>query len=234
MSGWHPCIISSQGNHLSDPIQARSRTDSCGVSFQPGYHWREESFSVDEPAITCLSRRRRAVFPPLYILYTSSLPSFLQLEARRLSPYRASRAPALAGKVDGTRWRRCRRRVVVLVHPRDEVVWCLGFRVQRVGEEEGDVLAEGGVCEEGRAAAWDGEGDGCWCLGRHFCGCVWKRGETRISWDFWNVLGEALRELVRQAEIRVSRIFSTCGQSGGYSPKVVPDSDASCSRWYES
>jgi len=65
-----------------------------------------------------------------------------------LSSYRASGAPALAGEVDGAGWRWCGWGVVVLVHSRDEVIWSFCFRVQGVGEEEGDVLAERYICEE--------------------------------------------------------------------------------------
>lgn len=88
-----------------------------------------------------------------------------------LSSYRASSAPALAREVDGARWRWCGWGVVVLVHSGDEVVGGFRFRVQSIREEEGDVLAEGGVYEQGGATAWHREGDGCGCLGRHFSGC---------------------------------------------------------------
>jgi hypothetical protein len=90
-----------------------------------------------------------------FLLYGLSLHIQLHLDqclagstTSALSSYRAGSAPALAREVDGTRWRRRRWSVVVLVYSQDEVIWCFRFRVQRVGEEEGDVLAEGDVCEE--------------------------------------------------------------------------------------
>lgn len=111
--------------------------------------------------------RAYLIISPIHSIYYT-LPPFFPSEIGTLSPYRAGSAPALAGEVHRTGWWRRGRRVVVLVHSRDEVVWGLCFRVQRVGEEERDVLAEGGVCQEWRAAAGHREGDGCGCLGRHF------------------------------------------------------------------
>jgi hypothetical protein len=70
-------------------------------------------------------------------------------DTRALSSYRAGGAPALAREVDGAGWRGCGWGVVVLVDSGDEVVGGFRFRVQGVGEEERDVLAEGGVYKKG-------------------------------------------------------------------------------------
>jgi len=163
-----PYIISSQGNRILSHPWGRP---CCLTS--PGYPWKE-SLEFRRWA----SHHARGVLPSLYRYIYTSLPSRL----RDLSSYRASGAPALAGEVDGTGWRRRRWRVIVLVHSRDEVIWSFCFRVQGVGEEEGDVLAERCVCEEGWPASWDGEGDGCGCLGRHLC-VFWGLVEVRTrSW----------------------------------------------------
>ena len=148
-----------------------------------------------------------------------------------LSPNPTRRAPALAGEVDGARRRRGGRGVVVLV---ERVVRGRGLGlvagVERVGEAEGDVLAEGGVGQEGgEAAARDGEGDGGrgWRLGRHgFAvpgGCGWKNlyfGGVYVFCTFfglgfylvlrdrcWEAEGVVFRERSRRSRLTAGRGF---------------------------
>jgi hypothetical protein len=87
---------------------------------------------------------------------------------RRLSAHRTRGAPALSREVDGRGRRRGRGRILVLWGAVDEQVRLLGFAVQGAREAEREVVAQVGVCEEGAAAAGDGDGEGGLCLGRHF------------------------------------------------------------------
>ncbi|PSS27491.1 hypothetical protein M430DRAFT_154764 [Amorphotheca resinae ATCC 22711] len=88
----------------------------------------------------------------------------------RLSAHRTRGAPALSREVDGRGRRRGRGRILVLWGAVDEQVRLLGFAVQGAREAEREVVAQVGVCEEGAAAAGDGDGEGGLCLGRHIFG----------------------------------------------------------------
>jgi hypothetical protein len=109
---------------------------------------------------------------------------------RRLSAHRTRGAPALSREVDGRGRRRGRGRILVLWGAVDEQVRLLGFAVQGAREAEREVVAQVGVCEEGAAAAGDGDGEGGLCLGRHFFGSFFL--SFRLWMDdflFWKMEG---------------------------------------------
>jgi hypothetical protein len=84
-SGWLPCIISSQGNPLSGPIQS---TDRLEVESPPDLsEEKKKRTSLDEPAITCLSHSEMCLSSSTACLYIYNSISTSASQAQPLVLY---------------------------------------------------------------------------------------------------------------------------------------------------